>query len=53
MKKTHLLYIVCLLLSGSLLLNGLAQDFAAQWHLHHQVGLDMFPEHARGESDHD
>ena len=33
MKKTHLLYIVCLLLSGSLLLNGLAQDFAAQWHL--------------------
>ena len=33
MKKTHLLYIVCLLLSSSLLLNGLAQDFAAQWHL--------------------
>ena len=33
MKKIHLLYIVCLLLSSSLLLNGLAQDFAAQWHL--------------------
>lgn len=33
MKKTHLLYIVCLLLSSLLLLNGFAQDFAAQWHL--------------------
>ena len=33
MKKTHLLYIVCLLLSNPLLLNGFAQDFAAQWHL--------------------
>ena len=33
MKKTHLLYIVCLLLSNLLLLNGLAQDFAAQRHL--------------------
>ena len=33
MKKTHLLYIVCLLLSGSLLSNGLAQDYATQWHL--------------------
>ena len=33
MKKTHPLYIVCLLLSNLLLLNGLAQDFAAQWHL--------------------
>lgn len=33
MKKTKLLYIVCLLLSNLLLLNGFAQDFAAQWHL--------------------
>ena len=33
MKKTHLLYIVCLLLSNLLLSNGFAQDFAAQWYL--------------------
>ena len=33
MKETHLLYIVCLLLSNLLPLNGFAQDFAAQWHL--------------------
>lgn len=33
MKKTHLLYIVCLLLSSLLLRNSLAQDFATQWHL--------------------
>ena len=33
MKKTHLLYIVCLLLTNLLLFESLAQDFAAQWHL--------------------
>ena len=33
MKKTHLLYIVCFLFSSLLSLNGLAQDFATQWHL--------------------
>lgn len=33
MKKTHLLYIVCLLLANLLLFESLAQDFAAQWHL--------------------
>lgn len=33
MKKMHLLYIVCLLLANLLLLDSLAQDFAAQWHL--------------------
>ena len=33
MKKTHLLYIVCVLLANLLLLDSLAQDFAAQWHL--------------------
>lgn len=33
MKKTHLLYIVSFLLSSLLPLNGLAQDFATQWHL--------------------
>ena len=33
MKKTHLLYIVSLLLSNLLLLNGLTQDFATLWHL--------------------
>lgn len=33
MKRTHLLYIVCFLLSSLLLRNGLTQDFATQWHL--------------------
>ena len=33
MKRTHLLYIVCFLLSSLLPLNSLAQDFATQWHL--------------------
>ena len=33
MKKTHLLCIVCFLLSSLLPLNGLTQDFATQWHL--------------------
>ena len=33
MKKTHPLYIVCLLLSSLLLSNGFAQDYATQWHL--------------------
>ena len=33
MKKTHLLYIISLLLSSLLLSNGFAQDFATQWHL--------------------
>ena len=33
MKKTHLLYIVCFLLSSLLLSKGIAQDFATQWHL--------------------
>ena len=33
MKKPYLLCIVCLLLSSLLLGNGLAQDFATQWHL--------------------
>ena len=33
MKKTHLFYIVCFLLSSLLPLNSLAQDFATQWHL--------------------
>ena len=33
MKKTHLLCIVCFLFSSLLLLNGLTQDFATQWHL--------------------
>lgn len=33
MKKPHLLYIVCFLLSNLLLLKGLTQDFATQWHL--------------------
>ena len=33
MKKTHLLYIVCLLLFSLLLSKGIAQDFATQWHL--------------------
>ena len=33
MKKTHLFYVVCFLLSSLLSLNSLAQDFATQWHL--------------------
>ncbi len=33
MRKTHLLYIVCFLLSSLLLPKGIAQDFATQWHL--------------------
>ena len=33
MKKTHLLYIISVLLSSLLLSNGFAQDFATQWHL--------------------
>ena len=33
MKKPKLLYIVCLLISGLLLSNGFAQEYAAQWHL--------------------
>lgn len=33
MKKPHLFSIVCFLLSSLLLRNGLAQDFATQWHL--------------------
>ena len=33
MKKIKLLYIVCLLFFNLLLLDGPAQDFAAQWHL--------------------
>ena len=33
MKKTHLLWIVSLLLCSLLLLNSFAQDFATQWHL--------------------
>lgn len=33
MKKTFLLYIVCSLLSSSLLSQGFAQDFATQWNL--------------------
>ena len=33
MKKSHLFSIVCFLISSLLPLNGLTQDFAAQWHL--------------------
>ena len=33
MEKTKLLYIVCLLISCLLLSNGIAQEYAAQWHL--------------------
>ncbi len=33
MQKIHLLCIVCFLFSSLLPLNGLAQDFATQWHL--------------------